>query len=177
MRLLTGIFLTGLVLLNLSGFYIAFVFEQADIRQEMAANITHTSNEHRQTLKFDNKDFSKLLFNDDGKELALDGKLYDVVSIEHVGNLVKIIVEYDSTETNLVGIFDSVFSGQQNNSRNSSPVKNIISHFQQNYVVSHQVFKVASINNAAIHQLVNPSHPLSCFVAFKLAPPPKLFLV
>jgi len=177
MRLLAGIFLIGLVLVNLSGFYIAFVLKQADIRQEMAANITRTSNEHRQTLKFDNSEFSKLLFNDDGKEFTLDGKLYDVVSIEHAGNHVNVVVEYDSKETNLVEIFDSVFNGQQNNDQNSAPVKSIISHIQQDYVVSLQAFKLTSIGNDAVCHLLNASYPISSFVGDKLAPPPKHFLV
>jgi hypothetical protein len=178
MRRLTSVLLTALVLVNLFGFYGIFILKQADIKADMAEKISHpVSTEHCETLSFDKAVFAKLLFNDNGKEFRYNGRLYDVVNIKSSGNLVKVMVEYDASETALVETFGSLFGQQQDKDQSSSPVKIIISHFQQDYIICY--FSLSSLNNSSItgYCRVNRSYPVSCFVADALAPPPKFFLV
>lgn len=178
MRALTSFILTTLILVNLFGFYAIFVFKQADIKHEMAEQInSRNATENRQILHFDKAEFAGLLFNDGGSEFRYNGRLYDVVSIHHSAGNVTVVVEYDAGETALVDNFGSLFSQQQDKDQSSSPVKNIISHFQQDYVITH--VRILSLNNASVtgYNSVNQSYPVSCFIADKLAPPPQFFLV
>ena len=64
----------------------------------------------------------------------MNGSLYDVVNVENTGNGVKITVEYDLKETQLIQAFGNLFKQQQNQDQTSSPLKAIISHFQQDYI-------------------------------------------
>ena len=178
MRRLTSVLLTALVLINLFGFYTLFILKQADIKEEMAEKISHSfSTEHCETLSFDKEVFAKLLFNDNGKEFRYNGRLYDVVNIKKSGARVLVVVEYDAKETALVETFGSLFSQQEDKDQSSSPVKTMLSHFQQDYVVHYLSF--ISVNNSSLkgYCTVNQSYPLSSFAADALAPPPKFFLV
>jgi hypothetical protein len=87
------------------------------------------------------------------------------------------MVEYDANETALLDSFGSFFSQQQDKDQNSSPVKIIISHFQQDYIVNHLV--ILTLNNSLLtgYSPVNQSYPPASFVADALAPPPKFLLV
>jgi hypothetical protein len=178
MRLLTSLLLTALILVNLFGFYSLFIFRQADIKEEMAEKISNASStEHSETLTFDKADFAKLLFNDNGKEFRYNGRLYDVVNIKNSGNQVTVVVEYDANETALLETFGSLFSQQQDRDQSSSPVKTMLGHFQQDYIVNHLV--ILTLNNSLLtgYSPVNQSYPPASFVADALAPPPKFLLV
>jgi hypothetical protein len=178
MRRLTSVLLTVLVLLNLFGFYALFLLKQADIKEEVAEKIRRTiSTEHCETLSFDKSEFAALIFNDNGSEFNYNGRLYDVVSVKNSGNRILVAVEYDANETALVETFGSLFSLQQDKEGTSSPVKIIISHFQQDYIIQY-----AGIAEFA-HSLhtncfgVNQSFPLSFYPADKPEQPPQFFLV
>jgi len=178
MRRIASVLLTALVLINLFGFYTLFLLKQVDIKEEMAEKISHAlSTEHCETLNFDKAEFSELLFNDNGKEFTYNGRLYDVVSIKNSGSRVLVMVEFDANETALVETFGSLFSQQRDKDQSSSPVKIIISHFQQDYIVNH--ISAVSLNNSLLtgYCPVNQCYPPSSFVADKLAPPPQFFLV
>ena len=135
------------------------------------------STNFREILVFNKAAFSLLTFNDNGKELLLDGKLYDVVGIDKAGDQTHVTVEYDAKETGLVAAFTDIVSQQQDKAQNSSPLKTIISHFQQDYVNSgmpgfaffHPYVSVFSVSD-------NINHATS-FVANNLTPPPQFFLV
>ena len=178
MRALTSFLLTTLILVNLFGFYTIFILKQVEVKEEMAERIiTKISAEHQETFSFDKAEFAKILFNDNGKEFRYNGRLYDVVSINKSGGEVKITVEYDASETALIEVFGSLFSQQQDKDQSSSPVKTIISHFQQDYIVNR--LNIPVLNNSILtdYSSVNQSYPPSSFVADKLAPPPQFFLV
>jgi hypothetical protein len=99
------------------------------------------------------------------------------VNIENTGNSVKITVEYDSKETQLVQAFGNLFSQQQGKDQTSSPLKNIISHFQQDYIPLYS--QNCSVSNLSLigECVVNNSYPTSSFADGKLTPPPQFFLV
>lgn len=178
MRTIRLVLLTALILVNLFGFYVVFIFKEADIKQAMAFNISNNLlTENTETLNFDNVAFSKLVFTDNGKEFSYNGRLFDVIEIKNSGSRVAVVVEYDAKETDLVETFASLFGQQQNQNQGSSPVKNFITHFQQDFVIAETKAVFANNNSFSACYGTNQIYPLSSFVADKLAPPPQFFLI
>ena len=130
-----------------------------------------------EALYFSSSAFSQLAFNDNGQEMQLNGKLYDVIGVTQRGNQFCVTVQYDTRETALIERFSNSFGQQQDKEQNSSPLKNILSHFQQDYVATTAIgikSQSALLQGAfAIHRI----SVASLFVANTLAPPPKFFMV
>jgi hypothetical protein len=178
MRTASALLLTALVCINLFGFYTMFVIKQAEVKEETRDKLGASSSlTHYETLTFSNAEFAQLSFNDNGRELHLNGSLYDVVNVENTGNGVKITVEYDSKETQLIQAFGNLFKQQQNQDQTSSPLKTIFSHFQQDYVPLYA--QPCSYNDLSFigECVANNSYPTSSFVGGNLTPPPQFFLV
>ena len=178
MRTVTAFLLTALICINLFGFYAMFLVRQAEVKEEMSEAISHTSaSSHYEVLTFNNAEFAQLSFNDNGNEFRLNGRLYDVVSIEKSGGTVAVTVEYDSKETALMDAFGGILSQQQDKDQSSSPLKTVISHFQQDYVAT-QSLSFVHVNASGIgYYESNQSKLATAFEANKLTPPPQLFLV
>ena len=143
---------------------------QLSVMQTESANLS-------ETLSFSKSDFSQLAFTDNGKELQLDGKLYDIVSIKYNSDKVCVTLEYDSKETGLIEGFSGSFGQQQEKEQNSSPLKNILSHFQQDYVAAH--IPALHSDNTLLqgYYMLHRIFPTSSFVANTLAPPPQFCLL
>ncbi len=170
--------LTALILINLLGGYTAFILEQRAIKSEMqSSDIDGPSANAHETLYFSNNAFSQLTFIDNGNELQLDGKLYDVIGVTQKGNQFCVTVQYDTRETGLIERFSNSFGQQQDKEQNSSPLKSILSHFQQDYVAT----VVIAVNPQSVlltGAFTNHRNSVvSSFVANTLAPPPKFFMV
>ena len=177
MQKATAYLLTALILLNLFGGYTAFILEQGAIKTEMQLSTMQTQTANlREILSFSKSAFSQLAFTDNGKELQLDGKLYDVVSISHNGDKVYVTLEYDSKETRLIEGFSGSFGQQQEKEQNSSPLKNILSHFQQDYVAANTPVLNSGNTTLQGYNILNRMFPCSSFVANTLAPPPQFFI-
>ena len=178
MRVVTAFLLTALIALNLFGFYALFFVRQAEVKTEMSETISRASSaNHHEVLTFSKTEFAELAFNDNGNEFRLNGRLYDVVSIENAGATVSVIVEYDSKETALMDAFGGILSQQQDKDQNSSPLKTVISHFQQDYVPTQRAFNAPCNVHGAAFYLDNHVQLPSPFAANKLTPPPQFFLV
>ncbi len=171
MRTLYAFLLTGLVIVNLFGFYTLFILKQADIKHEVVEKISHGfSSDHRQVLNFDNEEFSKLQFNDNRSEFSFDGKLYDVVSIEHSGSHTNITVEYDSDETDLVDGFVALFNGRSD-SGNGVPFKDVLQLLQKEFV-PHQSLCLFTESFSHIHFFLPTFYGSTGSTACILVPPP-----
>lgn len=176
MKSLIAILLTVLIFLNLFGFYTLFLFQRADLRKEMAERISQRpATEPLGCFTFEKQEFEKLPFGNNGKEIQINGSLYDVVKIASSGNTVKVFVEADTGETDLVETFGSVFSQQQEKGATSSPVKIIISHFQQDYVLNNQDALMSDSNAVISYLFLNKFFLPQSFVADKFVPPPQVF--
>ena len=176
MRQIASFLLTALILVNLFGFYTLFILERTDIRNEMAEKVNNCYIEH-QVLNFDAEQFSKLVFDDNGKEFSFGGRLYDVVSIKHEGRQVEISVDYDAKETDLVEGFKEAFAQHHDKDQASSPLKTIISHFQQNYIADDIGFQTLNAFSVAGYITISKSNIPLTFLPGKLTPPPQFFLV
>jgi hypothetical protein len=177
MRAASAFLLTALVCINLFGFYTMFIIRQAEVKEEMSDKLRAGSLGHHEVLTFSKAEFAQLAFNDNGKELHINGSLYDIVSIENAGSSVVVTVEYDSKETQLVQSFGSLFGQQQGKDQTSSPIKTIFSHFQQDYVPLYaQPYSLNSLSLIGDY-MANNAYPTSSFIGGNLTPPPQFFLV
>lgn len=117
-------------MLNLFGFYFAFTIQQSEIQNEMVCKLKAN---HHQVLLLSKTEFEKIVWLDDENEMRFNGKLYDVSRIETSNNTVKLFVEEDSMETKLVDDFVALFTSQNDNPTNSSPIKILLQHFMQEF--------------------------------------------
>ena len=170
-RTIYALLLTGLVIVNLFGFYTLFILKQTNIKNEIAEKICNGSlTERHQVLSFDNDEFSKLQFSDNGKELNFDGKLYDVVSIEHAGAQTHIMVEYDSKETELVNGFVALFNGKSEGG-SGVPLKDVLQLLQKEFVPNQSICLFAeSFSNT--HYFIPTFYGSTGSSAGILVPPP-----
>jgi hypothetical protein len=176
MRRVNAFLLTALVCVNLFGFYAMFMVRQAELKDEMS-EITASLSIHHEILTFSRSEFSQLSFNDNGKEFRLNGSLYDVVSIQNSGENVIVTVEFDSKETALVDSFGGMLIQQHDKDQSSSPLKTVISHFQQDYLSNQHTIQVDCNTSTLKYYESNRTQHIPTFEANNLTPPPQFFIV
>ena len=178
MRTVTAFLLTTLILINLFGFYAIFMVKQTEIKSEMRESVSKSkSSGTRETLSFHKNEFDKLPFDDNGKELHYEGKLYDVVTIEKNDSEVNVTVEYDVKETTLIDTLMGELNQQQDKDQTSSPLKAFLSHFQQDYIANQHYTHLPKSDKITSYCVVNSSYPSSTFMTDNLTPPPQFILV
>lgn len=177
MRSLLPLMLISLVIVNLFGFYSFFIIRQVSIRNEISENIAQEPVMRLQHFTFTQSQFDHLNWTVAGKEFNLDGHLYDIAGIQRTNGAVEVTVEYDASETELVDNFLSLFSSGHDKDMNSSPLKTIISHFQQDYITALQQFQLFALPLNHAMWISNQKLPSSLFAADKTSPPPQFFLV
>jgi len=131
----------------------------------------------RESLSYNKSEFARLTFDDNGKELRMNGKLYDVVSIKAEGGQTIVTIEFDAKETALVGAFADLLNQQQDKASNSSPLKTIVSHYQQDYINNTGALVCFYQAFSKTYQISKQTYPSTSFVADNLTPPPQFFLV
>lgn len=80
MKKTVSIFLFGIFLFNMAGYFIAFKSFQYQIKKEIKAEIKKSINSDELTaIVIDKKQINKLDWLEEGKEMHYNGKLYDVI--------------------------------------------------------------------------------------------------
>lgn len=80
MKKVISIFLFGIFLFNMAGYFIAFKSFQYQIKKEIKAEIKKNVNPNElTTIVIDKKQINKIDWLEEGKEMYYNGKLYDVV--------------------------------------------------------------------------------------------------
>lgn len=128
---------------------------------------------HHQILSLSKVEFEKIVWLDDEKEMRFNGKLYDVSRIETSNTDVKLFVEEDSMETKLVDDFVAMFTSQNDKPSNSSPIKNLLQHFMQEFT-----FNTPSTISPASLSLISFTEEeflFSSFITIGQSPPPDKF--
>lgn len=161
-----------LLLVNLLGFYIAFILKQEDIKKDVSVLIEKTESKSNASLQFTNSQFAQLSWTTEGKEFQYQGKMYDVVRIERAANTVKIFYEEDTAETQLISDFVKLFTQASDKAGSNGPVKNILLHFLQEFTPQ-SLWHLADISFQFSASIVyyNCFQP-STFVGGLLCPPP-----
>lgn len=82
MKKVISIFLFGIFLFNMAGYFIAFKSFQYQIKKEIKAEIKRNVNPNELTaIVIDKKQINKIDWLQEGKEMYYKGKLYDVVRL------------------------------------------------------------------------------------------------
>jgi hypothetical protein len=171
MRTITSISLLFLLLLNLFGFYTAFLINQTTIKKGMAEWIDKKEAKHP-FLILSKQEFENINWITDGEEFRLHGNLYDVSSIEFVKDQVKLFVEEDLMETNLVAEFISIFNTQTENNQSNFPVKLLLEHFLQEFTMQEVAFNFQLPSTSTT--VYEKEFSFSSFIAHQQSPPPDL---
>lgn len=176
MRVVASIFLVALLFLNLFGFYAAFVVEQGAIRESVSENIERDGNSSGQLMVLSRSEFEDLDWARTGKEFLLNGRLFDVVSIEPTTNGIKIYVESDLRETSLLTEYISLYKEQSGKEPFNAAAKNILQHFFQDFAP-----EINCLNSfhcwIAFHFNRSNLSFISSFSEGILSPPPQVILV
>jgi hypothetical protein len=171
MRVLSFLFLSVL-LLNMFGFYTAFMVKQGAIH-EGRSELTVMANEaSHPSITLSKYNFERVSWIREGKEFRHEGKLYDVSKIEFVDGQVKIFVEEDSLETNLINDFIAVLDVQTEKGQNNSPVKLLLEHFLKEFVIEKSGFVFEP--TVSCLSLAEPGSVFNSFIPNTQAPPPDL---
>jgi hypothetical protein len=174
MRQAAVLFFTALLLVNLFGFYTFFMVQQQRIREEVFENQQANTEAANQVFKFTFTQFSALHWTLAGKEFSLNGRLYDVVKLKQTGNQYELTASSDAGETELVSNFLSLFSQQQSD-QDSQPLKNFISHFQQDYVGISLAALMPALYYRASGFFEKQMQIISCTAFSRRTPPPQFF--
>lgn len=171
MRIVTSISLLFLLLLNLFGFYGAFFVNQSAIKKGMAEWIDKKEAKHP-VLVLSKQEFEHINWLTEGEEFRLNGKLYDVSKIQFVKDQVKLFVEEDLLETNLIADFISIFNRQTEKEQTNSPIKFLLEHFLQEFTVQKVAFSFQLPCSSIT--LYEKEFLFSSFIAYQQSPPPDL---
>ena len=172
MRKFLSISLFALLLLNLFGFYIAFVIKQGDVQKEMEALTNAPVHTAPAFISFSKNDFANIIWLRDKKEFRFNGKLYDVSRIEILKDEVKLFVIDDLAETKLIDEFVSLFHQQNEKNKTNSPLQFLLEHFLQEFttgqitVLYHPAVSFTSFFEKDFH--------FSSFILNQQSPPPDL---
>ena len=172
MRTLTSISLLLILLLNLFGFYVAFIVKQDVIQREMSELVKDKKQTAHQVVTLCKHDFENIKWITEGKEFRLKGKLYDVSKIEFLNGVVKLFVEEDSLETNLVEDFISIINSQTEKEQNNSPLKLLLEHFLKEFTVEKTSFIFHS--TVSFISVVEKDFLFTSFISNQQSPPPDL---
>ena len=106
MKKFLSLILLSVFLFNFAGFAVMFFGEQHMIYFEMKEKLNEEKN--LQTIVLSKEDANKYLW-DDGKELKIQDKMYDIARSEDRGNEIVFYCVHDEAEGNLFAKLDSFF--------------------------------------------------------------------
>ena len=119
-----------------------------------------------QQFIFSEKEFSSIDFHDDGEEMELHGKMYDIVRIKHVSGKVVVHCLSDAKETYL-----KMIAKKQQQQRNIR-LKNLVAKV---YVSAKNIITIAEDNSGKKHSYFAFSCGHTCSISYDiLKPPPEI---
>jgi hypothetical protein len=171
-RTFTSISLVALLLLNLFGFYFAFVVRQSDIRKDVVESISKGKSESLEVFSFSRQEFNAISWLVEGREFEMNGKRYDVVKTEISTNSVELYVENDVRENTLVNDFVSLINTQSEKDQTNSPLKIMLEHFLKEFTQQSKfVMTEPVMNSLRFGQL--PGQYLLSWIDELQSPPPQ----
>jgi hypothetical protein len=123
-----SIALLSFFLLHLAGFYVYFGIRQAQIHREMRSKLKYLPANQLEVIHLSTKAYHHAL-RDDGDEIEVNGKMFDIARVEIKQNQVIIYCLHDSAEDNLLSFLDQVLKNVNHDSQQPSP-----SLFQFNFL-------------------------------------------
>ncbi len=103
-----SIALLSFFFLHLAGFYIYFGIRQVQIHREMRSKLKDLPADQLDVIHLLTTAYQRAL-RDDGDEIEVNGKMFDIARVEINQNQVSIYCLHDSAEDNLLAFLDHVF--------------------------------------------------------------------
>jgi hypothetical protein len=133
MRLYSAVFLLGIILLNLFGFYLSFFVSKGCVKMQVAKRMNTVRRSALEQFEFSFADYKQLARPDgDEDELLINGAMYDVKSTEVKAGKVVVYAKRDTAETNLIAKFLTVFDNGSSSDNEDSDL--LIKVMQQDFV-------------------------------------------
>lgn len=129
-----------LFLAHFAGFYIYFVVQLKQVRQEMRNQLRSLPTEELELLTFTPEEFQ--IARVEEHEVKADGKMYDIARLKKQGNTILVYCLHDAAEDNLLAFLNKILSLPLKDSH----VPNGILHFYSlNYLPAHWGFIVPEV--------------------------------
>jgi hypothetical protein len=158
-----------LFLAHFAGFYIYFVVQLKQVRQEMRNQLRTLPTEELELLTFTPEEFQ--IARVEEKEVKVDGKMYDIARLEKQGNTILVYCLHDIAEDNLLAFLNKILTLPLKDSH----VPNGILHFcSLNYLPTLWGFKVPEVMPTT--PFTAYTEMISEYSAVIAAPPPKVQL-
>lgn len=114
---------------------------------------------------------TSLIWEDDNKEVIYKGKLYDILSIEKVGSIIKLKIVSDQQETGLKKQFASVYD-INSSTTTKHPFNLLKTFFALKYVVNSPYFEFNIPLLNCVSPNTNQSFHITTMVIHQETPPP-----
>lgn len=169
MRLYSAVFLLGIILLNLFGFYLSFFVSRGCVQMQVAKRMTTVRRSALEQFEFSFADYKQLARPDgDEDELMINGAMYDVKSTEVKSGKVVVYAKRDTAETNLIAKFLTVFDNGPSSDNETTAL--LIKVMQQDFVWEYSSIVIKSPGCYKYFSLFNIS--FSSRNSTQLSPPP-----
>lgn len=171
---ITALFLLCIFLFNTIGYFIAFKVTQYQIKSEVFAEIKSGIMPAETIITIDKRDLSKIVWQDDGREILYNGKRLDVVKSKQDNTSITYYCFNDKQEESLFASLDNhinthIISGKPL-SRTSS--KNLVNDVIKIFFSNHHEFNYSSIGTSISFFPAN-KHYISASLSIT-SPPPRI---
>lgn len=130
MRVFIAITFIAVVLLNLFGFYMAFIMNRNEIRREMQQHLRQADKDELTVMTMSREEYDKLVWVKENREFRLNGRMFDVEEVQIADDQVILYVEEDHKETRLNDDFASAMSDKDSS---SGPLRNLFQYFLKEF--------------------------------------------
>lgn len=156
-----------LFLAHFAGFYIYFVVQLKQVRQEMRSQLRNLPTEELDLLTLTPEEFQKARV--DEHEVKVDGKMYDIARVEKRDNTILVYCLHDAAEDNLFAFLNKILTLPLKDSH----VPNGVLHFYSlNYLPAHWSFIVPEVMPSTPFTVY--SEMISEYSPVIIGPPPKV---
>ena len=171
LRKLFTLLLLVVVLLQITGAYFVFKFQQTELKLEMKHYLSlHPENPSITTFEFTLSKADQLQWEDEN-EFKYKGEMYDVITRKVVGDKLVIQCIADKKETKLLKSFEEIMKHQSRGSKNRTMALHQLLHNLFEPVST--TFQLSPFTNETVSYL-NYTSSLSDNITEIITPPPKV---
>ncbi|MBL0310744.1 MAG: hypothetical protein IPP77_14040 [Bacteroidetes bacterium] len=171
MRRVLSLAFVAVLMLNLFGFYAAFILNLSEARKEMEESLAHLEKEDLSFMSMSHVEFENITWVKRNKEFRLNNRLFDVEEIKIYKDQVLLYVEEDTKEADLIERFASLFFQQQEGDNSQSPTRTMLYDVIKEFIAHPDSFKYFA--SAFLYSFYSAETFLySSFIVNPLSPPP-----
>jgi hypothetical protein len=121
----------ALILANVAGFYVYFIFRLKEIRKEMRAALKDYPVERLQRITLTKTEYNKAK-NDEG-EIEWNNFMYDIARVRTTGDVIVVLALRDDAETDLLAFIDKIVEMTKRD--NESPPHTLTEYSSLNFTL------------------------------------------